>query len=301
MKIEFLKTFILLTEVKSFSKLANKLKISQSTLSHRISQLESSFGDIKLINRTTRRFELTEAGNVFLEYAKGIIELYDKSKKELAKYSDKITEDIIISASTLPGSHILPKYIAQFREQYPKANFKIIINNSEQSLREITKNRVDFAGIGSFMGHTSENFDTIKIGEENLKFICSPNHELVKKNLTLSFKEILKFPFISREKGSGTRNIFEHNFPESDKLDIKLTMENNDSIISAVYESDYISILSETIAQKAVNGGQIKFLEIEEYPIITYRDIYFIKPKDKELSIMKKKFWETIKELYPAS
>jgi len=294
MDIEFLRTFILLTEVKSFSKLANELKMSQSTLSHRISQIESDFGNIKLINRTTRKFELTDEGSIFLEYANGIVELYDKSKKILAKYSDKITEDIIISASTLPGSHILPKFIAQFREQYPNANFKIIINNSEQSLKLITKNQVDFAGIGSFMGHTGENFNIIKIGEENLKFICSPNHELLRKNKPISFKELIKFPFISREKGSGTRDIFEHNFLEHDKLDTKLALDNNDSIISAIYESNYISVLSETIAQKAVNAGLIKFLEIEEYPIITSRDIYFIKPKDKELSILKKKFWENL-------
>lgn len=298
MKIEFLRTFVLLADEKSFSKLATTLKISQSTLSHRISKIESEYGDIKLINRTTRKFELTEEGSIFLEYAKGIVELYDKSKKKLAKYSDKITEDIIISASTLPGSHILPKYIAQFRERYPNANFKIVINNSAQSLELITKNQVDFAGVGSFMGHTGENFDVIKIGEENLKFVCSPNHELVKKNNTILFKELIKFPFISREKGSGTRDIFEHNFLEHDKLDIKLAMDNNDSIISAIYESDYISVLSETIGQKAVNAGLITFLEIKEYPVITSRDIYFIKPKDKELVILKKKFWETlIKEL----
>jgi len=294
MKIEFLRTFILLTEVKNFSKLANTLKISQSTLSHRITQIEHEYGDIKLINRTTRRFELTEQGSIFLEYAKGIIELYDKSKKKLARISDKITEDIIISASTLPGSHILPKFIAQFRERYPNANFKIVINNSAQSLELITKNQVDFAGIGSFMGYTRENFDILKIGEENLKFVCSPNHELVKKNRKIPFKEIIKFPFISREKGSGTRDIFEHNFLEHDKLDSKLAMDNNDSIISAICESDYISVLSETIAQKSESAGLIKFLEIEEYPIITSRDIYFIKPKDKELAILKKKFWEIL-------
>ena len=294
MNIEYLRTFILLTDVKIFSKLANELKMSQSTLSHRISQIENEFGDIKLINRTTRRFELTEEGSIFLEFAKRIVELYDESKKKLAKYSDKITEDIIISASTLPGSHILPKFIAQFREQYPNANFKIIINNSEQSLKLIKKNQVDFAGIGSFMGYVGDNFDVIKIGEEHLKFVCSPNHELVKKHKIIPFKELIKFPFISREKGSGTRDIFEHNFLEHNKLDIKLAMDNNDSIISAIYESDYISVLSETIAQKAVNAKLITFLEIEEYPIITSRDIYFIKPKEKGLSILKKKFWETL-------
>jgi len=294
MNIEFLRTFIFLAEDKSFSKLAKRLKISQSTLSHRISQIESEFGGTKFINRTTRKFELTEDGSIFLEYAKAIIELYDRGKKKLVKYSDSVAENITISASTLPGSHILPKYVAQFREQYPNSNFKIIINNSEESLELITKNQVDFAGIGSFMEYTRENFDVIKIGEEHLKFVCSPNHNLVTKNQPIPFKELIKFPFISREKGSGTRETFEHDFLEHHKLDIKLVMDNNDSIISAINESDYISVLSETIAQKAVNAKLITFLEIEEYPSIASRDIYFIKPKEKELSILKQKFWQTL-------
>ena len=72
MKIEYLETFILLSEVKSFSKLALDLGISQSTLSHRITELEKEFGQIRFINRTTRKFELTEEGQIFLEYAKKI-------------------------------------------------------------------------------------------------------------------------------------------------------------------------------------------------------------------------------------
>ena len=132
MKIDFIRTFIKLTEVKSFSKLAGDLGISQSTLSHRISQLEDNFGEVKLINRTTRKFELTEAGELFLKNAEKIIELYDSSKVELSKFSDISTEDIIITASTVPGSYILPKFIAQFRKDNPRDNFKILINNSNQ-------------------------------------------------------------------------------------------------------------------------------------------------------------------------
>jgi len=294
MKIEFLRTFIFLTEFKSFSKLAINLKTSQSTLSHRISQIEKEFGGVILINRTTRNFELTEEGSIFLKYAKEIIELYDECKKKLTKYSNKISEDIIISASTVPGSHILPKYIAQFRERYPNSNFKIIINNSEQSLKKITNNQVDFAGIGSFMGYAVEKFDTLKIGEENLKFVCSPNHELIRKKHVVPFKDLIKFPFINREKGSGTRDVFEKNFLEYNKLDIKLELDNNDSIISAISGSDFISVLSEKIAQKAVNASLIKFLEVEEFPILISRDIYFIKPKNKELSVLKKKFWDEL-------
>ncbi|MHA1641732.1 MAG: LysR family transcriptional regulator, partial [Promethearchaeota archaeon] len=69
MNIEYIKNFVKLAEYKSFSKLAKDLPITQSTLSHQISQLEKSL-DLVLINRTTKKFELTEAGKIFLKYAR---------------------------------------------------------------------------------------------------------------------------------------------------------------------------------------------------------------------------------------
>ena len=76
MKIEYLRNFIKLVNYKSFSELARDLQISQSTISHQISQLERDFGVI-LINRSTKKFEITEAGKVLLDYSQKIIDLYD--------------------------------------------------------------------------------------------------------------------------------------------------------------------------------------------------------------------------------
>ena len=122
MKIDFIRTFIMLSEIKSYSHLSKKLDISQSTLSNRIIQLENDFEGIKLINRTTRSFILSKEGEIFLKYAKKIIEEYDNCKRKLSDFSNKIIDNIIITASTLPGSHILPKFITQFRGKYPNIN-----------------------------------------------------------------------------------------------------------------------------------------------------------------------------------
>ena len=124
MNIEYLRNFIKLTQYKSFSKLARDLPLSQSTLSHQISQLEKEFNGVILIDRTTKKFELTQAGNVLLKSAEQIIDLYDKCKVDLSKFQDQIIEAIIISASTIPGSHILPRYIAGFRNRNPTVKFK---------------------------------------------------------------------------------------------------------------------------------------------------------------------------------
>ncbi|MFX0137888.1 MAG: LysR substrate-binding domain-containing protein [Candidatus Hodarchaeota archaeon] len=291
MNIEYLRNFIRLTQYKSFSKLAQELPISQSTLSHQISQIEKDFGGVVLIDRTTKKFELTKAGNLLLEYAGRIIELYDNSKLEISKFRDQIEENIIISASTIPGSHILPRFIADFRNKNPNVNFKILINNSQKSIENLKNRMADFAGIGSFMNYDEKEFDYIKIGEDEFKFICSPNHELLRNGNSVNFNDLIKYPFVWREKGSGMRNTFKQQFPKYKRLNIELEINDNDSIISTVSESNYISIMSEMMVDKAESAGLIKSLKVNNYPVIAKRPLYLVKLKDKQLTVLKKKFW----------
>ncbi len=297
MRIEYLKNFIKLSQYKNFSKLSEELSISQSTLSHRISQMEEELGNIILIERTTKKFKLTQQGLLLLDYAEKIINLYDQCQQELLKQKDNIIDIIIITISKLPGSHILPKYITEFKEKNPRIKFDLLINNSQKSLSILKNDKADFAGVGSFMNYKMEEFDSIKIGDDIMFFICAPNHELLKnRNNTIKFQELKTYPFISREIGSGTRNIFEAQFPKHNELNIKLEIDDNNSIISAVSESDYISILSELIAKKAEDAGLIKIIKLQDIPIIAKREIYFIKPKNKKITNEKMKFWDYLEE-----
>jgi len=296
MHIRYIRNFIKLSKYKNFSECANALSISQSTLSHQISQIEEDLGNIKLIDRTTKKFEITEAGKIFLNYAKKIIKLYNACENELKKYNKTNFETITISASTIPGSHILPKFIADYKTKHPNITFKIKINNSQTSIENLLKNNADFAAIGSFLEYDQDIFDSILIGSEELKFICAPNHKLLKQQQPISFDQLVKYPFIWREKGSGMRNVFEKQFSDYDKLNIKLEMNDNDSIISTVSESNYISIMSEVMAKKSEKANLIKTLAIKEYPTIAKRNLYFIKLKDIDHNDTKKNFWDFIKK-----
>ncbi len=296
LKVEVLRNFIKLIRYESFSDLAKDLSISQSTLSHQIWQLEREFGDITLIDRTTRKFSLTEQGKIFLDYAQKIVNLYDSCKEELLKYSTTIIVDIFITTSTIPGEYILPKFITNFSNKYSNVNFQILINNSRESINLLNKSKADFAGIGSFMNYEKEKFDYIEIGRDEMVFICSPKHKIIKKDKIQSkFTEIIKYPFINRELGSGTRNIIEQQFPKYKLLNSQLEINDNDSIISAVSGSDNISILSSFIAKRAERAGLIKIFKIKEYPVIATRELFFIKLKDKKLTGLKKKFWEYLR------
>ncbi|TXT55045.1 MAG: HTH-type transcriptional regulator CysL [Promethearchaeota archaeon] len=296
MNIEYLRNFIQLCDYKSFSDLARDLSISQSTLSHRISQLEKELDDVVLIERSTKTFKLTSEGEILLKYALKIVEAYDECKQEINRLKQQIVEEIVISTSKLPGSHILPKFIAKFKTEHRGADFSILINNSKSSIKLLKKGMADFSGIGSFMDYSRDDFDYIKIGEDKMFFICSPQNNLIKNgNETVSFEDLKKKPFIFREKGSGTREVFSKSFPKFNELDLKLEMNDNDSIISAVSDSEYISVLSEQIARKAADAGLVRILEVKEYPNLGTRNIYFLKLREKHLKGLKKKFWEYLK------
>jgi DNA-binding transcriptional LysR family regulator len=296
MHVEYLRNFIKLVKYKSFTALAQDLPISQSTLSNQISQLEKDFG-VTLIERTTKKFEVTEAGQVVLQYAVRMVDALDQCVKDVEKYKKiKEKEEIVISASTIPGSHVLPRFIADFRTTHSNVSFKVLINNSRTSIENLRKDLADFAGVGSFLDYDQQLFEVIGIGEDEFYFICSPNHPILRMGkYEVSFSDLINYPFIWREKGSGMRDTFEKQFPDYLKLKIELEVNDNDSIISTVSDSNYISIMSEFMAKKAEKAGLIKILKLKQYSQIAKRSLHFLKRRNVELTSLKQEFWDELK------
>ncbi len=293
LRIEYLRDFIKLAKCKSFSKVAQDLSISQSTLSHRISQLEAELDSIRLINRTTKTFELTVEGQIVLEHANRIITEFNDMVSDLSRYSNKITENIVITASTIPGSQILPSLFAKFKKEHPNVAFKILINNSLQSINYLMEEKVDFAAIGSFLEYDPQAFDYKVIGIDDLVFVSSPNHPLLKKGKQLELNDLIRYSLILREIGSGTRAVLEQQFPDIKKFNVELEINDNDSIITAVSKSQFLSVLSKSIAEKAREANLIEVLTLKGNELIARRELYLLKKNDQpKMSNLKNKFWD---------
>ncbi len=293
LRIDFLRHFILLAEEKSFSNVADKILITQSALSQQIEHLENYF-KCNLIDRSTRTFKLTKQGEILLKYSKDIVSLFDKSQKEIFNLSKELVGTISIAASTIPGNHILPKFIADFKNKYANVTINIWIKNSKQSLIDLKKKHVEFAAIGSFIKEDREKFEYFPIFTENLVFICALDHDLVRINKgKVLFEDLIKYPYISREDGSGTKQFAMENLKKYDKLNQLLEMTSNESIISAVSKSNDISIISEMSAKKAEDAKLIKIINISNIPLLR-RKLFFVKNKEIRLNKVAIKFWNFI-------
>lgn len=292
-KIDLLRHYILLAEEKSFSSVAEKISLTQSALSQQITQLENYF-NCKVIDRSTRSFKLTKQGEILLKFAKEIVSTFEKCSYEISKLSQELIGVIKISASTIPGNHVLPQFIADFKNKNANVVFNIQIKNSKKSIEDVKNDLVDFAAIGSFMSEESSEFEYFSISSDSLVFISASNHELLKMKVNLKFNDLLKYPFIARERGSGTRNFAELNLAEYDKLNQTLEMNSNESIISAVSKSNDLSLISETSAKKAEDAQIIKILNISDLKPLD-RKLYFVKKKKGELNKVAKEFWDFLK------
>src|SRR5205823_4936197 len=115
-----LETFALAAELRSFTGAARRLDppLTQAAVSQRIAALEADLG-VKLFDRVHGRVELTAAGRRLYELAQQIQALHDQARREIAQQAAGVRGDLILAASTVPGEHMLPSFLAEFRTRHP--------------------------------------------------------------------------------------------------------------------------------------------------------------------------------------
>ncbi|NHI91800.1 MAG: LysR family transcriptional regulator [Candidatus Lokiarchaeota archaeon] len=300
LKIEYFENFITVCEQGSISAAAKLLHKSQGAISQQIALLEKELGDIKLFRRTLKGVELTKEGEILLKTSKKILDDIEVARKEIDEIQKTIRGSLTISASTIPGEHILPKLLIQFKKENPTANFEIISSDSYNSMLNLIKDKVELAATGSKFESSMDlkEFDFLEIAEEELVVIVPPDHDLVGQDSVL-IKDLLKYPFISRDKSSGTRNEMEKIFKDEkislDQLDIYIELASTESIITAVSEGNGWSIISDIAAEKAKKAGEIEILKLKtKNP--PRRKFYVIRKKENIHSVFLEEFWKFIKK-----
>lgn len=297
LNLGFLETFIKIVECGSFSKTAQKLNISQSAISQQIEVLEKFFG-AKLFERSIKGVRITEEGKILLKHAKNILGNIKIAKIEINKSLGELKGTIRISSSTIPGEHILPKYTIMFKKSHPNVNFHIEVNDSDISLAKLVDGAVDLAAVGSFKG--GNEFESIVIAEEELVLAVPSNHELAQKELN-NLNEILNYPYIIREKTSGTRRESERILKEAgislSDLQIVGELNTTESILTAIADGLGISLISAIAAAKLEKTRLIKCLKLPDN-ISSKRNLYLIRRKlknDTENKLVDE-FWEFVEK-----
>lgn len=143
MDIRVLRYFLMVAQEESFSRAAERLFLSQPTLSRQIHELETELG-VTLLKRTNRNVILTSDGQRLRKRAQEIVELADKTRQEFAVPAGEVAGDIYIGGGE---THVM-RYIAQtavaLRSEYPDIRFHLHSGNADDVLERLDKGLLDF-------------------------------------------------------------------------------------------------------------------------------------------------------------
>ena len=273
-----LQVFHTVARLLSFTKAAETLHMTQPAVTFQVRQLEEYF-NTRLFDRTHNRISLTDAGRRVFDYADRIFELYAEMENGVREITGEISGALTIGASTTIAEYMLPTLLGDFSARYPEVSIHLKVSNSEGIVSMVESNAIDLGVVESPVGNKNLVVETCK--QDELVAIVPPSHPLAKRQ-EIQFRDLLDYPFICREEGSGTREVI------NDYLDhlpdcaagIKVSMElgSPEAVKGAVEAGMGVSVVSKATVQKELRLNTLVTLTLDP-PL--FRPFSFVHQKQK--------------------
>lgn len=242
MDIKQLQYFVTVCDQLSYSKAAQKLHISQPSLSNAIKNLESEVGS-PLLERSTRKIELTDAGKVLYEKSIQLLFQMNILIKEMEEVKMTGSGELIIGMIE-SVKHWIPKVIREYQSQFPTINIKLIEVLSGKDVKDsLRKYRSHLVITNQYI--KEEDIESLSLYEERLVLILHRDHPLSQKE-SIVLKELEREPFIISTEGFQTRKDILNAFKlEQVSPNIKFEIERFETALTLVRENLGITIIPE--------------------------------------------------------
>lgn len=272
-------SFVKTVECGSFTKAAEMLSYSQSSISRMIADLEKEW-NITLLERGVGGVKLTSDGTKLLPYAKSVITEYEKLQMEIDELNGLQSGLIRIGTFSSVATHWLPNIIKAFQMDYPNIDYELLLGDYTEIDKWIEEGRVD---CGFNRLPTNSEFDSIMLEQDKLLAILPADHPLAKLD-KVPIEELCNEPFMLLEKGAKAEisAIFERN---NLKPNVKFTTWDDYAVMSMVESGLGVSILPQLILKKVPYNIVAKELDVP-----AFREIGFTMRNRKTASLAVRRF-----------
>ncbi len=276
MTLDQLRVFVAVAERQHVTQAALALNVAQSAASNAIASLEATH-KTKLFNRIGRHIELTDAGQAFLKEARAVLAAVDAAELALVEFGNLKRGVLSVQASHTIAHYWLPRRLATFRRVHPEIEIRMSIGNTAQVAIAV-ENRVAELGFVEAAIH-SEQVDSTAVARDQVIIVASPEHGLVKRK-SIAPRDLLDVEWVLRERGSGTRAVFEVALAQSGidphALRVALELPSNEAVRAAVEAGLGAAVISASIAAPSLEAGlleQVNFrLPEREFYVLIHRD-----------------------------
>ncbi|MCQ2510468.1 MAG: LysR family transcriptional regulator [Lachnospiraceae bacterium] len=279
MDFKQLRSYTYVVQYKSFTLAAEKLALSQPTISTHIRQLEDELG-LPLIVRTTKNIDITEKGREIYEYAVQLLQIRDRLE---AACEPETKNHLHIGASTIPSCYVLPNLLAEYRKLYPAIDFNIRQTDSQGVVDGLNQNIFDIGFLGK--EPSANDFYYFPLCEDRLVLITPDTDYYRDLQKEGKYPDFRTETFLSREQGSGSQDLSDQvlksfGINQSD-LHISAKVNDSETIKNMVANQLGIAIISEKAAENFVDSGKILQFELAKntasrYLYVAYRKYSFL-------------------------
>jgi DNA-binding transcriptional LysR family regulator len=278
MNLNHLQYFRVLAKLEHYTQAAKELSITQPSLSHAISTLESDLGTY-LFEKEGRNIKLTKYGRFFLQYVDNALNELEVGEKKLKALTDSSSGVIDLAYIYTLGAYVMPNLIKEFLdiEKYKNISFSLFQGTTHNVIAGLKTEKFDL-GFCSFV-ENEPDIDFIPILEEQLVLIVSKDHELASLD-SINLKDVAKYPFVYFNKESGIRPLIDSLFNKVNITPRIICEVEEDSAVLGLVAVDYgIAIIPNIIL---IKNFDVKVIHISN-PIVK-RHIYLASMKNKYIS-----------------
>ncbi|WP_058187401.1 LysR family transcriptional regulator [Terracidiphilus gabretensis] len=298
MDFEQLKTFLHVCRLKSFSRAAEKLGVTQPAISAQIRSLEKEVG-ARLFDRDGGKVTFTAAGRLFEPFAEHCLQCHSHIVVAVNELYRSARGEVSVSASEATSLYILPPVFAEYKKQYTRVNLSIVRAEHLRSIEMVVNREVDFAIVSTPLKDPRLTVQCIH--RDEIVLTVSPAHPLATRS-TIKVDEMLQFPMLLLKQGR--QRTLLNNFLESFDAQPRVAMEVDSSeLLKRLIAAGLgMGFLPRANVDDDVRGGLLKVVKVEGMRIS--RELALIFRKDRTLTHAAHAFLEiatnSTEQLYPA-
>lgn len=258
MEIRILRYFLTVVREESITKASEVLHITQPTLSRQLAQMEKDLG-VKLFDRGTRKIKLTNEGILLRRRAEEILQLVDKTEKELVEQEEQVEGKISMGCGEIAAVQLLSQIIKSFRQKYPLVTFDIFTATADLVKEQMDKGLLDIGLFLEPIDMEKYEFTRLDIGEKWVVLMRSDDPLAARETITA--QDLSELPLILPRRMNVQNELASWFGSYYDRLNVVFTsnLSTNSSIM-----------VNSGLAYSLVIEGAVPFLDHSK---ITYRPL----------------------------
>ncbi len=258
-----LASFCAVVDNQSFSLAAEQLGVTQPAVSLQIRSLEKRLGR-KLLDRSGRRVEPTEAGQRLYRSAQRMLALEEQLVEEVADASEgELAGTLQIGASTGPGGSVVPLLLCEFQRANPSIRVSLTVSDTQTIVDHVAGRELAIGIVGAARRHRGVTFEPLF--RDEVVLACPPGHPFAGR--TISLDELQAEPPVVMQEGAGVRQVIDDALRAAGlrdrHLEVKLELGLQESVKSAVAAGYGVSFISRSAIEAELSTGAIATARVE--------------------------------------